>query len=99
MNAKAVFLHPKCEAELLYHNMCTACRQVYDYNLTMKWHEHIQAQKTGSTWNVGNIVAQNGGFEKHHKRARYDAPPETTKLQSKWISFGDGSKIKKLTEE
>lgn len=99
MNAKAVFTHPKCEAELLYHNMCADCQRAYDYNLTMKWHNHIQAQKTSSIWENGDILTKDGGYEKHHKRRRYVPPPDQTKLQSKWISFPDGHKVKSLASE
>lgn len=99
MNAKAVFIHPKCEAELFYHNMCAACQQAYDYNLTMKWHEHIQAQKESSFPGYYDQWSGKQYQEVQRKRARFAAVPDKTKLQSKWISFPDGHKVKSLASE
>lgn len=94
MNAKAVFLHPKCESETQYHNMCLECQRAFDYNNVMKWHHHVQSQVQRPTAYYFNGRNDNGSWHKTNKRR-----PEATELQSKWISFPDGAKIKKLESE
>ena len=100
MNAKAVFTHPKCEAETKYHNMCAECQRAFDYNNVMMWHRHLQSQcRDGYDSNAGTWKLRNGKQQFVSKRAASSLPPQQTTLQSKWISFPDGNKIKKVDEE
>lgn len=96
MNAKAVFTHPKCEAETKYHNMCTECQRAFDYNNVMMWHRHLQSQVSRPpNWHATSV--SNGGYNRN--QASHLPSASKTKLQSKWISFPDGNKIKKVSEE